>query len=365
MHRVRACRRTLVALGALALLLALSGCIFVLPWDRTVRLTPFKLAHFQYLSGLSDVAHSSGGARIAAVFDQPGASGSQVIADSGGQLQVVGLDGSHARDIATDRLCLSEPAVSPDGFWVACVIEAARSGGTTAPNFNLEIAPLGPGSRAPRLQIPLSESQPRTGPAWSPDGRYLAVGSDCTVDIFAVSPGYTDYTLAGSFASPVLQQYNTCASNAVAWSPDSSQLLLNTYFQYTYQLDDHIPLAPILAARGTTVSIPASEFVTLSGQEFAPGPIWRPHTTAAMLVDLAPGSQTIVRLAYYTGPTRPQTVLLTLPAQVPEILAAAWTPDGSQLVLTVGEPQCVDCGQTVLPDIYLFTPTLPAQGATG
>jgi hypothetical protein len=63
-------------------------------------------------------------------------------------------------------------------------------------------------------------------------------------------------------------------------------------------------------------------------------------------------------LLYYTGTNQPAQVMLTMPDDAHAVLGAAWTPDGRQLVLTIGSPPCVDCGTRVIPDVYLLTPTL-------
>jgi hypothetical protein len=42
----------------------------------------------------------------------------------------------------------------------------------------------------------------------------------------------------------------------------------------------------------------------------------------------------------------------------PQVESDLWTPDGRQLVLTIGSGPCLDRCTLVIPDVYLLTPTL-------
>jgi hypothetical protein len=146
----------------------------------------------------------------------------------------------------------------------------------------------------------------------------------------------------------------------LAWSPDGTSLRLGTRVQFTYTLDNHIALAQVLAAKGSALTIPTTAFAPFSLGVSSFGLIWRPHdNTAVVGVSSAPGEPAL-QVLYYTGPGQPPDLLLTLPDGAHQLLGAAWTPDGKQLVLVIGEFACLDCGTDVLPDVYLFTPSLPS-----
>jgi hypothetical protein len=360
-------RRTFVLWGAsvaLALALALTGCAS--PGPNVVTLTRLHLPHLTYLPAVSAMRDRTGGNRIEAVFLQRGnAEPLVLVAVYPTGLEVIGRDGTGERHITTDGTCWSRVAVSPDGEWAACIISGPPPGSASSETSLLQVVSLSPHDQPLRRTFNLGLASTPVGPAWSPTGRYLAVGgassgTGCTVMIVAVSLDATQFTPVGSFTSDALDRYPARVCADLAWSPDGTSLRLGTRVQFTYMLDSHIALAQVLAAmaKGSPLTIPATAFVPFSPGVSSFGLVWRPHdNTAVVGVSSAPGEPAL-QVRYYTSPGHPPDLLLTLPDAAHQLLGAAWTPDGRQLVLVIGTPACLDCGTDVLPDVYLFTPPL-------
>ncbi len=360
-------RRTFMPRGAsvaLALALAFTGCASAGP--HIVTLTRLHLPQLTYLPAVSAILDRTSGNRLETVFMQRGNAEPLVLVQLyPAGLEVIGLDGTGDRTIATDGTCWSLVAVSPDGEWAACIILGPPPGSTGPATYLLEVVSLSPHGQPLRRTFHLGLASTSMGPAWSPTGHYLAVGAafsgaGCTVKIFAVSPDATQFTPVGSFTSEALWAYPSCMGTDLAWSPDGTSLRLGTSFQFTYTLDDHIALAQVLAAKGGPLMIPTTAFAPFSLGVSSFGLVWRPHdNTAVVGVSSAPGEPAL-QLRYYTGPSQPPGRLLTLPDAAHQPMGPAWTPDGQQLVLVIGEFACLDCGTTVLPDVYLFTLSLPS-----
>jgi hypothetical protein len=329
----------------LTLAIALASCIG--PGTNT-HLSRLNAPNLRYLSALSGVlATDVSYFRIAAVFAQRGSTEPQVLTLYQNSLEVTGLDGRGDRLISTDGACTGAAAVSPDGLWAACVFLDTT--------YKLALTSLSPHGQPVQHAFALADTQPRMGPVWSPNGRYLAVDVGCVEDIFAVSPDTSQLSLVGSFTSDALVTYGACVVNSLSWSPDSAHLRLGIHPQLAYRLDDHIALAQVVAARGGTLQIPAADFAPFAAGEALLGPIRRPNdNTAVVTVNGTNG------LLYYTGTNQPAQALLTMPDGAHQVLGALWTPDGRQLVLTIGSPPgCVDtCDTRAIPDVYLLTPTL-------
>jgi len=350
--------------ASVAVALALAGCAS--PGPHTLTLTRLHLPHLTYLPAVSMMLDSTSGRRIEAVFMQRGNAVPLVLAaDYPTGLEVIGLDGTGDRHIATAGTCYSLVAVSPDGEWAACIIIGPLPGSTGPATYLLEVVSLSPHGQPLQRTFDLDLALTSMGPTWSPTGRYLAVGgafsgSGCTVKIFAVSPNEAQFTPIGSFTSDALWAHPSCLGTDLAWSPDGTSLRLGTRFQFTYRLDSHIVLAQVLAANGSSLMIPTTAFAPFAPGVSSFGLLWRPQdSTAVVGVSSAPGEPAL-QLLYYTGPGQLPDRLLTLPDRAHQLLGAAWTPDGQQLVLVIGTPRCLDCGTVVLPDVYLFTPSLPS-----
>jgi uncharacterized protein YigA (DUF484 family) len=118
-------------------------------------------------------------------------------------------------------------------------------------------------------------------------------------------------------------------------------------------VDDHISLAQVLGEHGQTVQIPAADFALFSDSEVGLGPIWRPGENAAVVMVNGTNG-----LLYYSGLNKPPQMLLTVADGADEVQSALWTPDGRQLVITVGSGPCVDHCTQIISDLYLLTPML-------
>lgn len=345
-------RQSALASTVIALTLAtvLAGCVG--PFADT-HLSRLNAPNLRYLSALTGTLDGNGYFRIAAVFDQRGSTEPQVLTSYRNNLEVIGLDGRGDRLIPTDGGCKGDAAVSPDGLWAACVFLDTPPARTALPTYKLEITSLSPQGRPVHHSYELGGVQSSQGPVWSPNGLYLAVGVACSVEIFTAWPPYAQPTLVGRITSDALVNDGACAGSSLSWSPDSAELRFGFHPQLAYKLDDHISLARVLTARGGMLEIPASDFVPFPAGEATLGPIWRPNdSTAVVSVN---GTNVLL---YYTGTEQPPQVLLTMPDAAHHVLGASWTPDGRQLVLTIGSPPCVDACQRVVPDVYLLTPTL-------
>jgi TolB protein len=117
---------------------------------------------------------------------------------------IAATDGRRLRRLTANRRIDADPAVSPDGRHVACV-SFARAGGFGA----LFVMPFA-GGHARRLAARAS------GPAWSPDGRWLAYDGRDGIRIVHVS-GSHDRRVAGESARRVL--------GSPAWSADGRRVL--------------------------------------------------------------------------------------------------------------------------------------------
>jgi hypothetical protein len=338
----------------LTLTLALAGCS---GFGTYPHLSQLHAPHLHDLSALTSVLETSGYFSIAAVFEQHGNSEPQVISFHHNDLEVTGLDGHGDRLIPTDGSCEGNAAVSPDGLWAACVLWSYPASKTAPATYQLDVVSLSPHGPPVHHAIALGDTESILWPVWSPDGRYLAVGVGCGVEIFTASPEGSPPVMVGSFTSSALIAFPSCVASGLSWSPDSTQLRLGAPFQPVanppYLVDDHISLAQVLAGKGTTVQIPATDFTPFLAGEVRLGPAWRPgENTALMMVNGTNG------LLYYTGAGQPPQVLLTMPDGAHQVQSALWTPDGRQLVLTIGTGPCVDHCTYIIPDVYLLTPML-------
>ncbi len=178
----------------LTLAITLAGCV---PLVTNTRPSRMNAPNLRYLSALSDNLATSGYFRIAAVFEQRGAAKPQALTFYQNNLEVIGLDGQGARLIPTDGACMGDAAVSPDGLWAACVFLGASVASATVATYKLAITSLSPHGGPAHHDFELGDEQPRVGPVWSPVGHYLAVGVDCAVEIFAVSPDRSQLSLVG------------------------------------------------------------------------------------------------------------------------------------------------------------------------
>jgi hypothetical protein len=361
--RPSALTSTLIVL-ALILTLALAGCADVVPDNHLPRL---HASNLRYLSALTSILDANSNFHIAADFEQHGSTEPQVLTFYHNNLELTGLDGRGDRLIPTDGSCAGfnhlslDAAVSPDGLWAVCEFESSPASTAPLPTYYVDLVSLRPHGAPAHYAFELGVGGilPLVGPAWSPDGRYLAaVGKGCAVEIFAMSPEGSPPVLVGSVNSDALAPYSiACGASTLSWSPDSTYLRLGGYHvlnrDLTYALDDHISLAQMLAGHGTTVQIPAADFTPFSAGEVALGPVWRPGENTAVVV--VNGTN---RLLYYTGPDQPPQILLTMPDDSYHVLGAAWTPDGRQLILTIGTGPCYDKCTPSIPDVYLLTPML-------
>lgn len=327
----------------------------------TTRLAPLHIARLQRLDAVSNLSQQGATTVRATLFQQgqQGAAKQQVllsvvdgIAENG--LAVVDLDGAHERQIPLTHNCLSDPAVTPDGQWVACVSDLVNGVAN-----HLEVASL-QANDTRHWDIPFSAPSIAYQLAWSPDGKYLALGgpassqSQCAIDIYAAQSGYTHFSLLTSVTTPVFTDSSSCQLNAIGWSHDSARLLVAIGEGYsTVYVDDQTPIAALIQRGTAAYTIPATEFTALANS----GPFdrffaWNPYTDALAFIRGTSIAQLWLGVAGTTSPS----ALFTLPDKSATFSDVEWSPDGAKLALVIGPSQCLDCGVRSLPDVYLYTP---------
>lgn len=229
----------------------------------------------------------------------------------------------------------------------------------------LQVAMLHSTGTSQIQQIQLSASPFYDYLTWSPDGQYVAVvlrdvGLGCSVTIFASPPPHLAFTPAVNLASAQFSdQYEFCDIDNILWSVDGQRLFVlgagGTIFLATvavtklFQAFDSTPPDYVV-----NLEIPSDEMETFT---FANVRLDRlqlfmdPQRDAVLYTAWGPSEQ----LISFDLHTHQSADLFTLPADY-QISALTWMPDGRQLLMSVGDFPCVDCGQYAISDVYLYSP---------
>ncbi|MEZ5100291.1 MAG: hypothetical protein R3C15_10940 [Thermoleophilia bacterium] len=181
--------------------------------DGRIRLVPATTGPGRMVAEGSDPAFSPDGTRLvyASSGREPGLSVSDL--GTGELLRLTRLD--TARRFDRDL----EPAVSPDGKTVAFIRDRGLGGGTR--RETLFVVPLAGGSPMAlrRATFPLGSERPLGAPAWSPDGRRLAIVRRCGIDLIST---------LGRPTKRIDAPAGRCFLPPVSWSPDSASLVAGT-----------------------------------------------------------------------------------------------------------------------------------------
>jgi Tol biopolymer transport system component len=169
----------------------------------------------QLLSGVSAAAWSPDGRQLAFVttcgYQEPCKLG-----DSGSELRIMNLDGSEAKSIAIHFAMSQPPAWSPDGSRVAVL--SIRPDGTP---YIYSISVNG----TEQVRLTDDASKP-TSFAWSPDGREIAYVS--------TSSGFGVNIVQADGSGNVRLEATTgrlAGSDAPAWSPDGKHLAVRLLYE--------------------------------------------------------------------------------------------------------------------------------------
>jgi hypothetical protein len=324
-------------------------------------LAPLRLPGVVAVSGVSGLHVGPGRGvigQVAAYEPAGGAAAPRVLFTEDGELFDVGLDGTGLRSLRMS--CDGPIAVAPGGRWVVCQTD----GGIAI--SDLTAKPPDGGA----LLLTSSAYNPSTGllgsPAWSPDGRLLAVvttlASGCAVGVYVTTLPYRTIGLATvlDFPSLVLPGASRrCAISGLAWSPDGRWLAFTQFGDHRpYEIDGLLlaslpPLGTRPVTPPTTITVPARLLVPLGRSEvFAAPPSWSVLPSGLALTYPGPSERSIMRGAVPSGAA--QTVLAVGQGTID---ALAWTPDGHGLVFAQGDPGCAECAVVYRPSqLYVYTP---------
>jgi hypothetical protein len=320
----------------------------------TYTLARLHIPHLQWLQALSRFPSADGtpGGNISglAAFLRPGTSTPQVVLNRG-TVYLSGLEGQGRHSLTMGDYC-GELAVTADGKWIACVSNSNPTG--------LQVAALNASGTTQVHHVGLETRRAIEHPTWSPDGQYLAVVLDavappCSVGIYASPTPHTAFTLALQVTSAQFSDQPYCNVNDIVWSADGQSLMVLDSERNTFLMT--VAVGPLLQAF-TRTSIPLVVHQDIS-QDHSGGQVL-PFPSRGLFLN--PAGDTVLSLSgrleqviSYNLHTHHTTPLFTLPAGI-YIDALTWLPSGTQFLLAVNVPPCVDqgCGST-LSDVYLYT----------
>jgi Tol biopolymer transport system component len=350
-----------VLFAGACVVVTLAGCI---SGGTAYRLPPLHIARLQRLDAVSNLSQENADIMSAIMF-QRYAAADQLLLDVVGvapKLAVVNLNGSGYRDVPLTSACNRlDLAVTPDGAWGVCLADDAHGHAS-----KLEITSLDANASS-HWEAQLSPGSDNYMPAWSPDGQYLALldetsPSTCEIDVYAQSGGYKRLTRVTTMTSTAFTSYGACLVSALGWSGDGARLLVavtdSASGVESLLMNEQTPIATLLQEGTAAYDIPVSEFVSLAravvsqNQEFERY-AWNPVTGAlAYTLSGLHGGQARV----YVPRMRQTQTLLTFPDPRYQAFSLSWAPDGIGLAMVIGAQHCVDCGDTPLYDVYLYTP---------
>jgi hypothetical protein len=350
-------RRGLDVMVCLCLVMALAGC--ALP-GQTQRLPVLHIPGLQRMDGLSNL-NNDGNYTSETPFQQ-GDGKWQVLLSRNGSLYVAAQDENGLRRIALTQGCESSVAVSANGQWIACL-----AGERDTESGYIELASLSADGPQGHWQIPLAFSPTLPDVALAPDGTRLALmrasSTGCAVVVYGLASDHSTATLVTSLTSSVFQDRGVCAVRGLGWSSDGARLLIGAYTRQGLPLlamDETISIAQLIQTHTSAVTIPASAFVRLPASlpRFL---AWNPRDDRVASSSSLPGDGVRVMSAKAIALRSSSSLSFagfSLPNQDYLIWSVAWTPDGSQLLLVIGPPSCVDRCDTgnYAFDVYLYTP---------
>jgi hypothetical protein len=269
--------------------------------------------------------------------------------------------------------CFSPAVITPDTLWVACVSSPLDLDGSD----RLQLAALEPTGTMQVRQLQVSPSPFYGAPAWSPDGRYLAitlgdVGSGCLVAVLASPPPHMAFTQVLTLTSAAFSDQDACWFQTLAWSADGQQLwAMGSSTRLAEVYIAAVPLALLLGAAAraapgqvVTYDVPSDQVQTFPAYNSNLEPLVQllsPQDKALYYTAWVPtgeaplAQEQLRRVDLRTGQVQ---TLFTLPDQY-LIRALTWLPDG-RLLLATGDsryPHCVDCnGYHAISDVYAYSP---------
>ncbi|HEU0026815.1 MAG TPA: hypothetical protein VFQ25_06825 [Ktedonobacterales bacterium] len=353
-------RRMLGGVAYVCLLVTLVGC--ALP-GQTQRLPPLRIPGLQRMDGLSNLY---GDRTFGSVTPfQRGGGKWQVLLGSLQSLYVAAQDGSGLRRIALTQGCKYFVTVSADGQWVACL-----AGDHSTDSGYIELASLSASGPQGHWQMPLPFYPTYPNVALSPDGTDLALirnsstSPGCAVAVYALASDHSAATLVTTVTSSVFRDQGDCAVRGLGWSSDGTRLFIGVHASQplSVAIDESVPIARLIQTHTSAVTIPASAFVGFPG---SPGRFlaWNPRDDrVAFDTDMGGPSDGVETLSAKAASLRSSnsrsSAGFSLPSEDYQIWSVAWTPDGTQLLIVIGPPSCVDRCSTgnYAFDVYLYTP---------
>jgi hypothetical protein len=222
------------------------------------------LQHLPALEQLIDDKSQGGSGPGVVLYQWAGDAVPQALMNLSDKLEVVGLDGSGERQLATDIACAGVPSVTADGRWGACI---GYNGSSTIDW--LEVVSLAEGSTQHQV-FHLSSDGSYYDLSWAPDGTRLAVLANygferpCAVQVYRASARYDPFEPVVSFTSDAFSSYGACNVVGLTWSPKGAQLMVVATSPGSLLVNDHVPVPSAAMGSSASAVIPAEQFTSIS-----------------------------------------------------------------------------------------------------
>jgi Tol biopolymer transport system component len=231
--------------------------------------------------------------------------GMQIVFSTGAAIWVMNADGSDRRLIADTPSRGLRPRWSPDGTRIAFLDKSGQLYLVNVDGSGLVAVklPVSAGTPAPISFASVIPGEINWVPAWSPDGKHVAVFSGAT--------GFSSLYVVTADGSQVEQLADGLGGPAgPVWSPDGTSIAF-------------IAQSSAGVSGLFVLTVENGEMTTLLEGQFLDPPAWSPDGSSLLIGNSAPGGGTIVN-ADGTGST-PFTALPN------GVKSPIWSPEGDQI----------------------------------
>ncbi len=250
-----------------------------------------------------------------------------VVGYGNGRYEDVGLHGASPHQLALAIPCLMGLSVTQDGHWGACITSQGVA------TFRLQAPNATPGPLEEHIVASVDPGYSGADVSWDPTGRYLALAqisntdtsAPAPLDILALSSQHEKATLA-------VRVSGIPSLTVVRWSPDGRWLEIGT--KAPTGQGYLIPLKRLLLTLPSYTQGPVQTTLTLGSLQPAQyHSAWRPGATSQLTVIVRGHLQVYDPVA---GDTHEVADLgFTADNTYSSVCAETWTPDGRYLVFAL------------------------------